>query len=102
MAFKIKVLLSAQKDPENAVEYYHKISSTLSERFYSEFLNLNSIFRNQSFFEVKYKSVRTYKLRSFPYLVHFVINENINLVTIIAVVFDKQEKNNFEIRSVSQ
>lgn len=95
MAFKVKLLHSAQKDLEDAIGYYHKINTALAKRFYTEFIELSNILENNPFFEIKYHSIRTHRLRSFPYLVHFFINENSKLVVILAIVFGKRKKTNF-------
>lgn len=98
MAFKVKLLISARKDLEDAVEYYHKINPVLAKRFYDEFIELNLLLEKNPFFEIKYNFIRTYKLRSFPYLVHFLINEKSNLGMILAIVFGWRGKTNFEDR----
>ena len=98
MVFKIKLLLSAQKDLEEAIEYYNQVNNKLSLKFYSEFLELNNLLEKNPFFEIRYNEIRTYNLKSFPYVVHFIINENLNLVIILAIVFGKMEKNKFQNR----
>lgn len=100
MSYKVTLLLSAQKDLEIVLEYYNEISGALTTQFYREFVEMNSILEQNPFFKITYHSVRTYKLKTFPYLVHFVINEELNLVTIIAIVFGKQEKTNFGDRFI--
>ena len=100
MSYKVTLLLSAQKDLEDALDYCNEISKTLTSKFYEEFARLNSIPEQNPFFKTRYHSIRTYKLKSFPYLVHFVIDEELNRVTIIAIVFGKQEKTNFDDRLI--
>ena len=98
MAFKVKVRASAKKDLFKAIEYYEEINQTLAKRFHSEFLELNTFLETNPHFAIKYKYIRTFKLRSFPYVVHFVINEKDQIVTIIAITFGKQQKTDFEYR----
>jgi|GEM_PF-6985941 len=98
MAFEVNLIASAKKDLFEAIEYYGKINHALAERFYSEFLELNSFLHANPHLALKYKYIRTYKLRSFPYVVHFVINDEAQIVTIIAIIFGKQEKTDFSNR----
>lgn len=100
MSYKVTLLLSAQKDLEDALDYYAEINKALTTKFYEEFLQLNAILEQNPFFKTQYHTVRTYRLKSFPYLVHFVINEELNRVTIIAIVFGKQEKTTFDDRFI--
>ncbi len=98
MTFSIKLVPSAQKELEEALEYYLQISPNLLRKFYNEFVDLNELLEQNPYLEIRYKSVRTYKLKSFPYLVHFLINEELKKVIIIAVVFGKMKKTTFEDR----
>jgi hypothetical protein len=96
MAFDVKFLLSAEKDLEEIINYYNQINETLSEKLYTELLGLISLLKQNPFFEIKYATIRVYKLKSFPYSVHFSINENV--VLIIAIAFGKQVKATFADR----
>ena len=89
---------SAQKEFEEALEYYQKISPRLLQKFYSEFVELHELLEQNPFFEIRYSTVRAYKLKSFPYMVHFLINEESKKVIIIAIVFGKMKKTTFEDR----
>ena len=95
MGFKVLLAFSAEKDLEDAIDYYHQINQILPERFYDEFLELILLLETNPYFQKKYDLARTFKLKSFPYLVHFVINEECRVVKIIAIVFGRQEKTNF-------
>ncbi len=96
MAFDVLLIQSAEKDLNSAIEYYNKINTGLARKFYDEFLLVDSQLKTNPFFEIRYKNIRLLKLKSFPYLVHFFINEPLNQVVIIAIVFGKQERTNFQ------
>jgi mRNA-degrading endonuclease RelE of RelBE toxin-antitoxin system len=98
MAFKVDVKPSAKKDLYQAIEYYEWINHKLAKRLYDEFLELNALLTTNPHFPIKYKYVRTYKLKSFPYLVHFVINEKTKTLSIIVIIFGKQLTTDFEFR----
>ncbi len=100
MAFEVWVKASAKKDLFKAIEYYEGINQTLAKRFYDEFLELNTFLGTNPHFAIKYKYIRTYKLRSFPYVIHFVINQKDQILTIIVIIFGKQQRTDFEYRAL--
>lgn len=87
MVFEVRIKPSAKEDLLKAIAYYNKINPILSQKFYSEFSGLNALLARRPHFAIKYKTIKTCKLKSFPYLIHFVVNEESKLVTIIAIKF---------------
>ena len=76
----------AIEDLEQAVEYYEEKQTDLGKRFATQLqLTLNTIKRNPFFATVRYDDIRCASIKKFPYLVHFHIDEDELLVTIIAV-----------------
>jgi toxin ParE1/3/4 len=73
-------------DAEQAVDYYEKKQTGLGKRFAAQLLlTLNTIKRNPFFASIRYDDIRCAGIKKFPYLVHYHINEEELLVTIIAV-----------------
>jgi len=73
-------------DAEQAVEYYEEKQTGLGKRFARQLQStLNSIKRNPFFASVRYDDIRCAAVKKFPYLVHYHINEEELLVTIVAV-----------------
>ncbi len=76
----------AIEDVEQAVDYYEKQQPGLGKRFAARLLlTLNAIKRNPFFASLCYDDFRCANMKKFPYLVHYHINEDELLVTIIAV-----------------
>ena len=98
MVFKIVLIPSAREELEDAIEYYFKIYNSLSLKFYNEFDDFINVLETNPFFEKKYSNVRSGQLKSFPYCVHFIVDEEKLLVSIIAIAFAKQGRSNFQSR----
>ncbi|MCC6372541.1 MAG: type II toxin-antitoxin system RelE/ParE family toxin [Bacteroidia bacterium] len=98
MAFKVKLIPSAENDLREAMAYYHSIRPNLGKMFFETFLQLNNTLQTNPFYAKKYKSVRTIALKKFPYLVHFIVDEEPQTVTIIAIIFGKGKKTTFAER----
>ena len=76
----------ALDDIQRAVEYYQKQQPGLGKRFAAQLqLSLNAIKRNPFFTSMRYDDIRCTAIKKFPYLVHYYIDEDEFLVTIIAV-----------------
>ena len=73
-------------DVEKTVDYYEEQQPGLGKRFAAQLqLTLNVIKRNPFFASVRYDDIRCAAIKKFPYLVHYYIDENELLITIIAV-----------------
>lgn len=82
-----KVIFSPESilDIKDAQRYYGDIRKSLSDRFTEELDKvLISIKQNGQFAAVRYADIRCARIRKFPYLVHYKINDN-NRVIILAV-----------------
>lgn len=76
----------ALDDVGHAVEYYEEKQTGLGKRFSGQLqLTLQSIKINPFFTTTRYDEIRCARIKKFPYLIHYQINEKESLVTIIAV-----------------
>ena len=82
MAFNIIIDTRAFEDIDVAVEYYHKISPSLSKRFISEIRKTIKILSKNPFFQIRYKDYRCLVVKKFPYMFHYIVDEEKNRVVI--------------------
>lgn len=76
----------AINDLEQAVVYYERKQTGLGKRFAANVqTTLNSIKRHPFFATIRYGDIRCARIKKFPYLVHYHINEDELIVTIIAI-----------------
>lgn len=60
-----------------AVEYYKEINPALAKEFLSRIREAKKHIAQTPFgFQVKYNNVRTLSLKQFPYLIHYLIDED--------------------------
>ena len=98
MRFQVDQLESVDYDLEQALHYYNQFNLTVSKNFLLELEKASKALEINPFFEIKYKNVRTLKIKRFPYLIHFVIEEEKNQVVIIAIVFGGFEDQDYSGR----
>ena len=94
MAFKIIVSPRAQKEMENAIDYYALYSIDAPKDFIAVLKETYATLETSPFFRVRYKSIRALKLVRFPYSLYYVINVNQNSIRVLSCFHNKRNPNN--------
>jgi len=94
MAFRIIVSSKAQKEIENAIDYYALYSSDAPRNFIKKLNETYVVLEGNPFFRKQYKEVRSLKISKFPYSLYFTVNEGENIVKIIACFHNKRNPTN--------
>ncbi len=90
MSFKIKIEPGVVDDIQKGISWYNKQQAGLGKKFHSELKLHIKLLKTNPFFQVRYDKVRCLPLRSFPFMIHFTVNESDNLVIIRAVFSTKK------------
>lgn len=90
MAYRIIVSSKAQKEIENAIDYYALYSSDAPRNFIKKLNETYDILEENPFFRKQYKEVRSLKISRFPYSLYFTLNEVESIVKIIACFHNKR------------
>ena len=83
--FDIILLDDAIMDMQNGIDYYKSISHSLGKKFYKAVKNTLSELQKNPFYQVRYDEVRMRVVKGFPYVLHFMVNENQNAVIIYGI-----------------
>jgi len=90
MAYKIIVSPRAQKEIENAIDYYALYSSDAPRNFITGLKNAYQTLETNPFFRICYLNIRTLKITKFPYSLFFVVNETQNIVRVLSCFHNKR------------
>ena len=93
MAYKVIISPRAQKEIENAIDYYALYSVDAPVNFISLLTETYGSLESNPFFKVRYKNIRALKIKKFPYSLYFSINENNNTVRILSCFHNKRNPN---------
>lgn len=93
MAYKIIVSPRAQKEIENAIDYYAMYSVDAPANFIVSLKEAYFTLESNPFFRVRYKNVRALKIKRFPHSLYFIINEEKSIVKILSCFHDKRNPN---------
>jgi toxin ParE1/3/4 len=93
MAYKIIVSPRAQKEIENAIDYYALYSVDAPVNFIAVLKEAYETLETNPFFRVRYKNVRALKIKRFPHSPYFIINEDKNTVRVLSCFYNKRNPN---------
>lgn len=83
--FKIELYSEAISDFKFALEYYESINSKLSKKFKAATNTAFNDLKKNPFYEIRYDDFRLKQIKKFPYLIHFVVNENAQTVYVYGI-----------------
>ncbi|KFE98448.1 plasmid stabilization system [Chryseobacterium formosense] len=85
MVFNFKFLSIAEENIEEATEYYANISLKVLKSFNKQLdLSISRIVTNP-YFQKKYRDIRAFPLKKFPYIIFYEINEEEKMIYIVSV-----------------
>lgn len=93
MAYKIIVSPRAQKEIENAIDYYALYSTDAPANFIAVLKEAYETLETNPFFRVRYKNVRALKIKRSPHSIYFVVNESQNIIKVLSCFHNKQNPN---------
>ncbi len=99
MAFSLKVEPEVKTDIQEAIDWYNNHQKGLGKRFNREIASTFKVIRSTPFFQVRYDDTRCLPLNSFPYMVHFTVDERLKTVIIKAVFHTSRNPQNWNKRS---
>ena len=91
MAYKINIEPQVFEDIQEAILYLNRQQKGLGKKF---LITVNTKFKlltTNPFFEIKYENVRTIQTEPFSYLIHFTVDEQLNMVTVRSVLHTSKD-----------
>lgn len=86
MGFKLIYAAEVYNDLQQSVDWYNEKQTGLGSRFFNAVKKqLQQIKKNPQSIAVRYDDVRCIKVKKFPYLIHFKIFPENNIVKVTAV-----------------
>lgn len=99
MVFKILITSKAHFDILEGIEWYNKQSADLGKRFYQTIQKKYKTLSQNPFFQIRYEDVRCLPLEKFPYMIHFIVEEERERVVVIGVICTHRDPRIWEERS---
>ncbi len=97
MTYKILILDEAKTDFRKARKTYNDINRNLGKRFFVSFKNvIKRIKQNPYLYQVRYDDVHIAMTKTFPYLIHYSIHNNLVIVKAVYHASQDSPLNKFE------
>ena len=93
MIYKIIVSPRAQKEIENAIDYYAMYSVDAPINFLAVLKETYTTLEKTPFYRVRYKNASALKIKRFPHSLYFIIDEDNNTVKILSCFHNKRNPN---------
>lgn len=84
--FTLKVLPLAINDIQDIYDWYENKQTGLGEKFLQVLEEAFDELKINPFYQVRYQNVRCRLMNRFPYMIHFSVNENTNVILIGAIL----------------
>ena len=98
MAYNIRIGENAIQDIEEINLWYESRQYDLGNKFISSLFENIEYLRSNPFFQVRYSNVRCLPLNTFPYMIHFTVDEDTKTVNIRAVLNTSLDPKKWRIR----
>lgn len=85
MAFNLKFLPTAENNIEEATDYYANISSRVFNHFNESLDQTLLRIELNPFFQKKYGNVRSLRVKNFPYIIFYEVDENEEIIYVLSV-----------------
>jgi mRNA-degrading endonuclease RelE of RelBE toxin-antitoxin system len=86
MTFKVIISEEAMDDIRLASRWYEKQKKGLGKEFLGSIKEYKSILKSNPYFVKRYKQVHTIPIKRFPFMIHYTIDKNAQVVLIVAVL----------------
>src|SRR5688572_2758641 len=98
MALKIVIRPLAETDLDDAISWHNEQKENLWERFLFEFREILTILSFHPYaFRKRYKHVRAFGLKRFPYKIYYLIDGS--TIHVLAVIHQKRSSKGLEAKS---
>lgn len=97
MDFDILVTPNAYLDTLEGIDWYDSQSTGLGERFYNAIQKQYDILCQNPFFQIRHNNdVRCVPLDKFPYMIHFIVDEETKRIVILGVICTHRDPTNWK------
>jgi plasmid stabilization system protein ParE len=99
MNFTIKIDRDAIRDIEEAIQWYESRQINLGTKFYSLLEEHIQLLSSNPYYQIKYSNVRCLPIKTYPFMIHFTVDENSHTVVIRAVFNTHRDPENWKKRN---
>jgi hypothetical protein len=85
-SYQLEIKEEVFEDIQNGIDYYNFKKTGLGRKFFAAVqLEYKTIVKNP-FFQLRYENVRCLPIRKFPYMIHFIVEEEKKKIVVLGVI----------------
>ena len=93
MGYSVIISSRAQKEIENAIDFYALNSADAPKNFISQLKEVYDLLAINPFYRIRYKNVRAVALKKFPHYLYYIINAKEQIVRILSCFHGRRNPN---------
>lgn len=86
MAYKLVIKPEVYTDIQSGVDWYNSKQEGLGRRFFEAIEKEYVVLKKAPVFQVRYDDVHCLPVKKFPYMIHFIVEENAKVVVVLGVI----------------
>ncbi|MCF8298374.1 MAG: hypothetical protein K9J13_12580 [Saprospiraceae bacterium] len=86
MNYSLKIKQEVFLDIQDGIEWYNSQQKGLGRRFHNAVIKEYDTLRKTPFFQVRYDGVRCLPLKKFPYMIHYIVEEDKKKIIVLGVI----------------
>ena len=99
MAYTLKIQPEARQDIQQAIRWYNSQQPGLGRKFHQAVKQGFDSLKLNPFFQVRYDSTRCLPLKTYPYMIHFTLEEDTQRIIVQAVFSTHDDPDKWSARS---
>ena len=85
-------------DLQNAIDYYKEINVGLAKKFNTTADKALDTIIKAPLFKIRYDDIRCYKIRKFPFLLHFSVDEKERLIKVYGIICTSRNPEDYYLK----
>ena len=86
MPYKLVIRKEVFDDIQNAMDWYNSRQKGLGKKFFDAVQQEYKTLRKNPVFQVRYENVHCLPMKKFPYMIHFIVEEDARKVVVLGVI----------------
>lgn len=95
MLYSLFIEPEAHQDIQKGIDWYNEKREGLGREFYDTVELYFQSLKTNPFYQIRYKNIRCFPLKEFPYMIHFTVDEPKNCIIIRAVFNTSKDPQNW-------
>ncbi len=86
MSYKLLIKPEVYDDIQSGIDWYNSKQKGLGRQFFKAIQKEYSVLKRTPVFQIRYDDVHCLPVRKFPYMIHFIVEEDSKTVVVLGVI----------------